>query len=52
MSAPGPDKDLLYYEDFVVDEPFETGSYEVTAEEIIAFAREYDPLPFQVGRAS
>ncbi|NNF80359.1 MAG: MaoC family dehydratase [Rhizobiales bacterium] len=48
MSAPGPDQDLLYYEDFAVGEPFETGNYEVTAEEIIAFAREYDPLPFHV----
>lgn len=51
MNATGPDPDLLYYEDFVVDEPFVTGSYEVTAEEIIAFANEYDPLPFHVDEA-
>ncbi|MCP5081494.1 MAG: MaoC family dehydratase [Alphaproteobacteria bacterium] len=48
MNPSGLDQDLLYYEDFVVDEPFETGQHEVTAEEIIAFASEYDPLPFHV----
>lgn len=48
MNTSGPDPELLYYEDFAVGEPFVTGNYEVTAEEIIAFAREYDPLPFHV----
>ena len=48
MNPSGLNSDLLYYEDFVVDEPFITGEYEVTVEEIIAFAREYDPLPFHV----
>ena len=44
----GADPDLLYYEDFPVGEIFELGGYEVTAEEIKAFATEYDPLPFHV----
>lgn len=48
MSASDPTSDLLYYEDFVEGETFETGQYEVTAEEIITFATEYDPLPFHV----
>lgn len=48
MTASSANSDLLYYEDFVEGESFETGEYEVTAEEIIAFAKEYDPLPFHV----
>ncbi len=48
MTALIRDPDLLYYEDFVLNEPFETGEYAVTAEEIITFATEFDPLPFHV----
>ncbi len=44
----GADPDLLYFEDFPVGETIELGGYEVTAEEIKAFATEYDPLPFHV----
>jgi acyl dehydratase len=39
---------LLYYEDFVVGEVEEYGDRLVTAEEIIAFAKKYDPQPFHV----
>jgi acyl dehydratase len=39
---------LLYFEDFVVGEVKEYGDRLVTAEEIIAFARQYDPQPFHV----
>jgi acyl dehydratase len=37
-----------YYEDTEVGETYETGSYEVTREEIIEFAERYDPQPFHV----
>jgi acyl dehydratase len=36
---------LLHYEDFTVGRSFALGPYDVTAEEIIAFAREFDPQP-------
>jgi acyl dehydratase len=38
----------LFFEDFPVGEIVEYGSYDVTAEEIIEFAREFDPQPFHV----
>jgi acyl dehydratase len=47
---------LLHYEDFPAGEIVTYGAYEVTAEEIIGFAAEYDPQPFhldeEAGRAS
>jgi acyl dehydratase len=39
---------LRYFEDFVVGDVFELGSRSLTQEQIIAFAREYDPQPFHV----
>ena len=39
MSAP------RYFEDFHVGQKFAFGAYEVTKEEIVAFAREFDPQP-------
>ena len=48
MNAAGPDPDLLYFEDFAVGETLDLGHYEVTAEKIMEFAAEYDPLPFHV----
>ena len=48
--------ELLHYEDFPDGEVVTYGAYEVTAEEIKAFAAEYDPQPFhldeEAGRAS
>jgi acyl dehydratase len=38
--------DLLYFEDFPPDEVVEYGGLDVSADEIIAFAREFDPQPF------
>jgi acyl dehydratase len=38
--------DLLYFEDFPLAEVVEYGGVEVSAGEIIAFAREFDPQPF------
>ncbi|HRH85506.1 MAG TPA: MaoC family dehydratase [Rubrivivax sp.] len=37
-----------WFEDFSVGERFEFGDYLVTAEEIVEFARRYDPQPFHL----
>ena len=37
-----------YFEDFAVGQVVELGSRTVTEEEIVAFAREFDPQPFHV----
>jgi acyl dehydratase len=39
---------LRYWEDFQVGDEAVHGSHEITEEEILAFAREYDPQPFHV----
>ena len=40
---------MRYYEDFAVGDRHEsTETYEVTEEEIVEFARRYDPQPFHV----
>src|SRR5262245_35086173 len=39
---------LLHYEDFMVGESFELGDHRVTADEIRAFAREFDPQLFHL----
>jgi len=39
---------LRYFEDFAVGDEFELGSRSLSQDEIIAFAREYDPQPFHV----
>lgn len=44
--------DLLHFEDFPVGEVVDLGRYEVTAEEIKAFAAEFDPLPFHTDEAA
>jgi acyl dehydratase len=41
-------KPELFFEDFPPGEVFEYGAYEVTADEIISFAREFDPQPFHL----
>jgi acyl dehydratase len=38
--------DALYYEDFPPGEVAEYGGIDVTADEIVAFARDFDPQPF------
>lgn len=37
-----------YYEDLTVGDVYEVGSYTVTKEEIISFARQFDPQPFHL----
>lgn len=39
---------MRHFEDFQVGQVLELGSYVVTREEILAFARQYDPQPFHV----
>ena len=38
----------FFFEDFPVGQALDYGSYHVTAEEIVSFAREFDPQPFHV----
>ena len=38
--------DVLYYEDFPLGEVAEYGGVDVSAADIVAFAREFDPQPF------
>jgi len=45
-------KELLHYEDFHEGQVFELGQHHITAEEIIAFAREFDPQPFHLDAAA
>lgn len=39
---------MRYFEDFRQGETIELGKYEVTEQEVLAFARMYDPQPFHV----
>jgi acyl dehydratase len=39
-----------YFEDFEVGKTINVGSYTVTEEEIIAFAKQFDPQPFHVDK--
>ena len=41
----------IYFEDFQVGQIYELGSYTVSEEQILTFAREFDPQPFHVDRA-
>ena len=42
---------MRYWEDFVVGEELVHGEHEITAGEIVGFAREFDPQPFHVDPA-
>lgn len=42
--------DTLYFEDFTVGSRRELGSKQITEEEIVAFARQYDPQPFHIDK--
>lgn len=39
---------MIYFEDIEVGREAEYGSYEVTREEVLEFARKYDPQPFHL----
>jgi acyl dehydratase len=42
----------LYFEDLTVGRTFESGSYTLDRDEIIAFARAFDPQPFHLDEAA
>lgn len=52
MSASRREPTTLYFEDLAAGARYRTGSVEVTAEEIVAFARRYDPQPFHLDAAA
>lgn len=37
-----------WFDDYAAGEVFEFGSYQITEDEIVGFARQYDPQPFHV----
>ena len=39
---------MIYFEDLVIGAEREFGTYEVTREEVLEFARKYDPQPFHL----
>lgn len=39
---------MRYFEDFAVGQTFAFGSHTVTRDEIVAFARQFDPQPFHL----
>jgi acyl dehydratase len=43
---------MIWWEDFKVGEVAEMGRHTFTAEEIVAFARQFDPQPFHIDAAS
>jgi acyl dehydratase len=42
------DMHIRYFEDFHVGDVFDLGSIQVTEEEIITFAKQFDPQPFHI----
>lgn len=43
---------MRYFEDVTVGDRFHTAEHEMTAEEIMAFGRQYDPQPFHTDPAA
>src|ERR1700756_2402750 len=41
---------MLYAEDLAAGQRFEFGSYTIGEEEIVAFARQYDPVPIHIDK--
>ncbi len=39
---------MLYYEDILVNEPRDLGNYYVEKEDVIAFAKKWDPQPYHI----
>jgi len=42
----------LFLEDLAIGQKFRSGSIEVTEDEIVAFAKQFDPQPFHLGNES
>jgi acyl dehydratase len=51
VTAPD-ERPLRWFDDLAVGDRFETASHRLTAEEIVAFAREWDPQPFHLDPAA
>lgn len=47
-----PQAKPFFFDDCTVGEEHLAGTYEVTAEEIVAFARQWDPQPFHIDEAA
>lgn len=45
-------RDRLYFEDLTIGRRFESGTFTVDREAIIAFARAFDPQPFHIDEAA
>jgi acyl dehydratase len=43
---------MIYFEDIEIGAETEFGSYDVTREEVLEFARKYDPQPFHLSDAA
>jgi acyl dehydratase len=43
---------MRYYEDILIDEPMGLGNYHVEKEEVIAFAKKWDPQPYHIDEAA
>ena len=52
MSAVAPFLDKIHFEDFQLGEEFRFGAYEMTRQEMLAFATAYDPEPFHIDEAA
>jgi acyl dehydratase len=54
MSLPDPGREagLAFFEDVEVGQTWRYGRYEVTREEIVEFARQFDPQPFHLDEAA
>ncbi len=39
---------MIYFEDLEIGKPAVFGTYDVTREEVLEFARKYDPQPFHL----
>ena len=48
MEAAGKEMRVIYFEDLEVGKETLFGSYDVTREEVLDFARKYDPQPFHL----
>jgi acyl dehydratase len=48
LPIPAKETDMPWFEDFTVGDRVAFGRYEVTREEVLDFARRYDPQPFHL----
>src|SRR5262245_12085440 len=51
-ASAGPEQAPAYFEDVAVGTTWRFGRYEVTRDEVIEFARQFDPQPFHLDEAA